>query len=109
MRFQNQFYVTFILSYLFINFPAENIAKQYSIKREEQDKFAEECQKKTEEAQSKHLFDKEIVPVNYTVGKEVKTLTKDEFPKSGVTMETLAKLRPVFLKVRYHYKIYINT
>ncbi|KAK6620783.1 hypothetical protein RUM43_011078 [Polyplax serrata] len=77
---------------------AENIAKQYSIKREEQDKFAEECQKKTEEAQSKHLFDKEIVPVNYTVGKEVKTLTKDEFPKSGVTMESLAKLRPVFLK-----------
>ena len=42
---------------------AENVAKQYSISREEQDKFSAASQNKTEEAQKAGHFSAEIVPV----------------------------------------------
>ncbi len=42
---------------------AENVAKQHSISKEEQDRFATESQNRTEASQKAGLFDKEIVPV----------------------------------------------
>ena len=42
---------------------AENVAKQYSISREEQDRFAVSSQNKTEESQKNGVFKDEIVPV----------------------------------------------
>ena len=42
---------------------AENVAKQYGISREEQDKFAVSSQNKTEESQKNGAFKEEIVPV----------------------------------------------
>ena len=42
---------------------AENVAKQSSISREEQDKFSAASQGKTEAAQKAGYFSKEIVPV----------------------------------------------
>lgn len=42
---------------------AENVAKQFSISREDQDKFALNSQHRAEKAQKLGLFDNEIVPV----------------------------------------------
>ena len=42
---------------------AENVAKQYAISREEQDKFSAASQSKTETAQKAGYFSAEIVPV----------------------------------------------
>ena len=53
---------------------AENVAKQFGISREEQDKFAVLSQNKTEAAQKNGLFVKEIVPVTITSRKGILTL-----------------------------------
>ena len=79
-------------------FKAENIAKQYSIDRKEQDEFAVESQKKTDNAQKLNLFFKEIVPVTVKIRRDTVTIAKDEFPRPETTFEGLSKLRPVFLK-----------
>lgn len=42
---------------------AENVAKQYSISKEDQDKFAADSQQKTERSQKADTFSPEIVPV----------------------------------------------
>ena len=42
---------------------AENVAKQWSVSREEQDQFAVKSQNKTEAAQKAGYFDQEIVPI----------------------------------------------
>ncbi|GAB6026231.1 acetyl-CoA acyltransferase 2 [Chamberlinius hualienensis] len=77
---------------------AENIARDFSITREEQDKFAESSQKKYGEAKKLGHFDKEIVPVPIPVrGGQVVTVTEDEFPKVDTSFEKLSKLRPAFL------------
>lgn len=43
--------------------PAENVAKQWGVSREQQDQFAVQSQNKTEAAQKAGHFDQEIVPV----------------------------------------------
>lgn len=45
-------------------------------------------------------FTKEIIPVTVPTRKESIIVNKDEFPKSGTTVESLQKLKPAFLKVR---------
>ncbi len=78
---------------------AENIAKQYDISREDQDEFAAKSQQKTEAAQNAGKFEEEIVPVEIPQRKgDPIVFDKDEFPRSGVTAEGLAKMRPAFDK-----------
>ncbi len=77
---------------------AENIADKYDISREDQDKFAANSQNKTEAAINAGKFIDEIVPVEIKTRKETIIFDKDEFPRSGVTSESLAKLRPAFKK-----------
>ncbi|XP_023290480.1 acetyl-CoA acetyltransferase, cytosolic isoform X2 [Orussus abietinus] len=77
---------------------AENIAKSFSISREEQDEFAAKSQQKAELAISAGYFEKEIVPVSVSNRKESITITKDEFPRPNTTIEGLKKLKPVFIK-----------
>ena len=78
---------------------AENIAKKFNISRKEQDEFAARSQQKTEAAQSKGLFADEIVPVFIPQRKsDLIKFDKDEFPRAGVTAESLAKLSPAFDK-----------
>jgi acetyl-CoA C-acetyltransferase len=78
---------------------AETLATQYKISREEQDRFAMETQHRCERARKENRFKEEIVPVEVQVGKgEKKIVTLDEHPREGVTMESLAKLPPVFKK-----------
>lgn len=77
---------------------AENIAEKWGITREEQDAFALASQKKAEEAQKGNRFKEEIVPVQVPVKKSLQEFAVDEFPRAGVSLESLAKLRPAFKK-----------
>lgn len=78
---------------------AENIAERYSISREEQDAFALHSQHKTERAWTENHFAKELVPIEImdNKGKAV-FIERDEHPRSGLTLEKLAKLKPSFKK-----------
>ena len=67
---------------------AENVAEKWKISRNEQDEFAFISQEKTEKAQKEKKFKNEIVSVN--------KFEKDEHPRSGITLERLAKLPPSF-------------
>lgn len=75
---------------------AENIAERYGITREEQDEFAAWSQEKAQKALAENRFADEIVPVPIKVKKETVLFEKDEFPRAGVTAESLAKLKPAF-------------
>ena len=77
---------------------AENIAKQWQISREEQDQFALRSQQRAEKAQNAGKFVDEIAPVVIKTRKGPITVNRDEYPRSGVTAESLAELRPVFSK-----------
>ncbi len=77
---------------------AENIAEKYQIKREEQDSFAANSQRKAVDAIKNGAFKSQIVPVKVKVKKEEKVIDTDEYPKAGVTVETLKVLRPAFKK-----------
>jgi acetyl-CoA C-acetyltransferase len=78
---------------------AENIVKKYDIPRAEQDEFAAGSQQKTEAAQAADRFKDEIVPIEIPQRKgDPIIFDKDEFPRQGVTSESLAKLRPAFDK-----------
>ena len=78
---------------------AENIAKQWGLTREEQDEFSLKSQLKAEKAIKEGRFKDEIVPVVIPQRKgEPKVFDTDEFPRFGSTIETLAKLKPSFIK-----------
>ena len=75
---------------------AENICDVWGITREELDEFAAASQQKTEAAQVAGKFDEEIVPITIKVKKQEVEFKKDEFPRAGVTVESIAKLRGAF-------------
>ncbi|XP_012879985.1 PREDICTED: acetyl-CoA acetyltransferase, cytosolic-like [Dipodomys ordii] len=76
---------------------AENVAKQWQVSREDQDKVALLSQNRTEHAQKAGHFDKEIVPVLVSSRKGITEVKTDEFPRHGSNLEALAKLKPYFL------------
>ena len=75
---------------------AENICDIWGITREELDQFAVNSQNKTEAAQKAGKFEDEIVPVMIKKKKEMVEFKVDEFPKAGVTMESVGKLKGAF-------------
>ncbi len=77
---------------------AENVAKQWQITRDEQDAFAAASQNKAEAAQKAGRFNDEIVPVTIKTRKGDTVVDTDEYPRHGVTAESLASLRPAFDK-----------
>lgn len=77
---------------------AENVAKQWQITRQMQDEFAVASQNKAEAAMKAGRFKDEIVPVTIKSRKGDIVVDTDEYPKAGVTLESLAKLRPTFDK-----------
>ncbi|UAA37436.1 3-oxoadipyl-CoA thiolase [Paraneptunicella aestuarii] len=75
---------------------AENVAEQFNISREDQDKFALHSQQKAADAQAKGLFDDEIVPVTILRKKhEPIIFDKDEHLRA-TSLEALAKLDTPF-------------
>ena len=83
--------------FFFFNFTAENVAKQWQVSREDQDKVAVLSQNRTENAQKAGRFDKEIVPVFVSSKKRLTEVKTDEFPRHGSNMEAVSKLKPCFL------------
>ncbi len=77
---------------------AENVAKQWQITRQMQDEFAVASQNKAEAAMKAGKFKDEITAVTIKSRKGDVVVDTDEYPKAGVTLESLAKLRPAFDK-----------
>jgi len=77
---------------------AENVAKKYDLSRQEQDEFAALSQQKAGAAIKDGHFKDEIVPVSVPGRKGPTIVTEDEYPKPDTTVETLAKLRPAFIR-----------
>ena len=75
---------------------AENVAAQFNINREDQDRFALSSQQRTAAAQAKGFFKKEIVPMAIPQRKgEPVVVDTDEHPRASTTLEGLTKLKPV--------------
>jgi len=78
---------------------AENVAEEFNISREDQDKFAYNSQMKCKRANERGFFKKEIVSVSVKRKKQDDLIVdKDEFPKPNTTLEILSKLRTPFKK-----------
>jgi len=84
---------------------AEAVAQQYNISREDQDAFAFNSHQKALNALDNGIFKQDIIPIDIEQiyiddagKKQTKTYTvsNDEGPRRGTSIEALAKLRPVF-------------
>lgn len=74
---------------------AENLRRDYGISRIAQDELALESHRRAVAAQAAGRFDDEIVPVVLRT-REGQTLVRtDEHPRPDVTLEALAKLKPI--------------
>ncbi|WP_341842653.1 acetyl-CoA C-acyltransferase [Chitinophaga caseinilytica] len=77
---------------------AENVAREWKISREDQDRFAFESQSKYKQAHLNGIWQDEIIPVEITPNKEDKVVfSKDEHPRE-TSLDKLAGLRPAFAK-----------
>ncbi|KHN73958.1 Acetyl-CoA acetyltransferase A, mitochondrial [Toxocara canis] len=74
---------------------ADKVAKQFSITRQEQDKYAVLSYKRSAAAWKDGVFDKEVIPVEVTRGKKTVTVQEDEEFKK-VMFEKIPKLKPAF-------------
>ncbi len=77
---------------------AENVARKYEITREQQDALAVESHRRAVLAVDEGRFAGQIVPVVIKSRKGDVVFDKDEHPRRDVSMETMAKLRAVFVK-----------
>ena len=75
---------------------AENICDDWQLTREELDEFAAKSQQKSVQAQDLGNFTREIVPVTIKTKKGDVVFDRDEGPRAGTTVESLAKLKPAF-------------
>ncbi len=75
---------------------ADNVAADYGIARDDQDRFAVESQRRWAAAQAAGVFAEEIVPVTLPQRKgEPLVISVDEHPRPDTTFETLARLKGV--------------
>jgi acetyl-CoA C-acetyltransferase len=77
---------------------AENVARQWQITRDSQDKFAVASQNKAEAAQKAGRFKDEITPVTVSSRKGDIIVDQDEYIRHGATIDQLTKLKAVFQK-----------
>ena len=77
---------------------AENIAKKWGITRDDQDRLAVESHHRAARAMAAGYFNDQIVPVTIQYKKAEVAFTTDEHVRADVTLEDMAKLRPVFEK-----------
>ena len=79
---------------------SENVGNDFNISRRQQDEYAVESFRRAEVAQKAGWFDDEIVPITTKVkdpktgDEKTVTLTRDEGPRYGTTLESLLKIRP---------------
>lgn len=75
---------------------AENLADLKGISRQEMDAYSLESHRRASEAISSHFFDKEILPVQVTIGGESRVVSSDQSVRKDTTMDALSQLQPVF-------------
>ena len=79
--------------YIAMGQTAENVAESERVSRTEMDEFAVLSQSRAIENQENGFFEREIIPVMLSDGTVV---SNDDCPRSGVTLEALANLKPIF-------------
>jgi 3-oxoadipyl-CoA thiolase len=77
---------------------AENVAQDFQISREDQDLFALRSQQRTQHAQERGFFTREIAPVTIKTRKSDIVVDADEHPRGNTTLEKLSKLKAPFRK-----------
>ncbi|MEA3053029.1 MAG: acetyl-CoA C-acetyltransferase [Sphingomonadales bacterium] len=77
---------------------AENLAEQYQVTRDDQDRFAVASQNKAEAARAEGRFRDEIAPVTIRTRKGETVVDEDEYIRAGATLEGVSGLRPAFRK-----------
>jgi acetyl-CoA C-acetyltransferase len=89
--------------YISMGMTAENVAERCKVSRESQDEWAALSQQRAVAARDSGHFDREIVgvdiPETHDAGGDVveaHTVTRDDGPRPGTTVEKLAELKPVF-------------
>lgn len=75
---------------------AENVAREHGLTRTELDAFSVESHRRACDAIELGRFDAQIVPVLVRQGRKMLTVSRDEHPRAGTTLESLASLRPAF-------------
>ena len=74
----------------------EDLAADYDVSREAQDRFALRSHKKAVAATDEKCFREEIVPVTVRTRKSETVVAADEGPRRDTSLEKLAKLGPAF-------------
>lgn len=77
---------------------AENVAREWQITREQQDRFAVASQNKAEAARKSGRFKDEIAAVTIKEKKGERVVDTDEYIRDGVTYDSLKDLRAAFIK-----------
>jgi len=77
---------------------AENLAEQYQVTREDQDRFAVRSQNLAEKARGEGRFKDEIAPVTLKTRKGETVVADDEYIRAGATIESVSGVRPAFKK-----------
>src|SRR3954466_2255782 len=78
---------------------AEEVATRFGVSRADQDAFAAGSQARAERAVASGVFDREIVPVEVPQKKGPPlVVSRDEYPRTGTTVEKLAALKAAFAK-----------
>jgi len=74
---------------------AENLRREYSVSREEQDQLALSSHQRAVAAQQSGVFAEEIVPTTVRSGREEAVIDTDEHPRADASLESLARLKPI--------------
>jgi acetyl-CoA C-acetyltransferase len=74
--------------YIPMGLTAENVAEQWSVSREDMDRFAQQSQERAVAAQESGFFEREITPWD--------GVAKDDGPRPDSTLEKLSQLEPAF-------------
>src|SRR5215469_8494332 len=90
----NERRMEFTQAYIPMGITAENLAREYSVSREDQDAFALRSHQRAIAAIDGGIFAREIVPVTLPDGSQV---TTDEGPRRDTSMARLAALEPAFI------------
>ena len=83
-------------NYYHMGVTAENVAEKFEISRDEQDDFALNSQKKTQDALKRKKFQDEIIKLQINKEKENLIFEKDEHPRNNLNINDLKKLKTVF-------------
>ena len=79
--------------YIAMGQTAENVRELENVSRRDMDEFAALSQQRAVASQENGFFEREIVPITLSDGT---TVTKDDGPRPGTTVEKLAELKPAF-------------